>query len=289
MKSKSLVLSTAIGCAAMLFAAACSEQKSEEQSRSPMAEPKLPSIVDDKPSLANVGTAPALHLLPQIDVDTTSAQEPAAAAPVQSPMPEDYAGLLKFAKGLGVDDHGRALEALKRARALNSKSTAPDVESARVLLAAGNAKAARPFAEAALDLDPSSSYAWNTMGRVELGELELEAALASFERAAEENEDNSYAWNNLGLTLMRLERFPEAATALERATSAGRPSAFMFNNLGMTYEHLARFDLAAAAYRQADDLGSAKAVANLNRLEDDGVDLSGPVADVDEPALEEQL
>src|SRR5690606_35029064 len=109
--------------------------------------------------------------------------------------------------------------------------------------------------------------AWNTLGRVELAEHDHEAAIVSFERAVLENEDNSYAWNNLGFLYIETGDHEAAAEALEQATSGAAPTSYMWNTLGMAYEPLDKIVEARAAYRQAADAGSAKAQANVERLE----------------------
>ncbi|MBT8495399.1 MAG: tetratricopeptide repeat protein [Deltaproteobacteria bacterium] len=274
----SLELFTAVGCASILAAAVACGQSDQRIEQEPIV--NLPTITDDEPELANVDTGSVMP-------DPVAEQPPAPVAveTAADPLPDDFRGLVRFAKR--SSDVDRALEALELARDKNPKSVIPDIESARVLLAAGLSKRARPFAESAVDGDGSSSYAWNTMGRVELAEGDIDGAVASFQRATEENPDNSYAFNNLGLALIRLERYPEAVTALEAATNGNEPTGYMFNNLGMAYENIRRFDLAMAAYRQAIDLGSSKAAENLERLETHGHTESGLESDEDSQAADE--
>lgn len=283
LKRISMELKVALGCGALLFAA-CSDGDAKRSHPNRDAEanktPAIPSVARDKPALASI--TPAEIKTPTAE-PVINDEEAGDAEP--EPMPESFGGLLKEAKSGG--DVERGMKALELARAKKPGSAIPDIEAARLMLSAGRTGEARPFVEAALDLDSGSSYGWNTMGRVELGEGNLEAAVASFERATEENEDNSYAWNNLGLTLMRLDRAPEAVDALERATSGNKPTGYMWNNLGMAYEHIGRPDLAVSAYRQGRGLGSAKSEDNLERLavdEPQAFESNGEmVADGEEP------
>jgi tetratricopeptide (TPR) repeat protein len=262
----SIELITALGCAGILATSIGCGQSDRSKDQQPIV--NLPSITDDEPNMANVDTG---NVMP--DPVAEEPPTPVKVEPVAEALPETFSGLVRFAKG--SSDLERALEALELARTKSPKSIIPDIESARLLLAAGQPGKARAFAEAAVDGDGSSSYAWNTMGRVELAEGDIDGAVASFERATEENPDNSYAFNNLGLALIRLERYPEAVSALEAATNGAKPTGYMFNNLGMAYENIRRFDLAMAAYRQAIDLGSGKASENLERLEEHGFSGSG--------------
>jgi len=285
-KRMTLEITVAAGCALMLVAAGCSERERDAKIK-PVAELELPSIAKDKPALTSVDVR-----IPAPEMPRGEVEEPRNVEPEESPsvdMPAKFGALVRFAKTHGGSDRKLAMSALAKARKLKPGSARPDIEAARIELAAGNPDAARPFVESAVEIDSESSYAWNTMGRVELGEGDLEAALSSFERAADADEDNSFAWNNLGLVLMRLDRYPEAASALEQATGGLKPTPYMWNNLGMAYEHLNRFDLAGAAYRRAEELGSGKATANLKRLEEGGIDLSPPVDSPEEIAASEAM
>jgi len=253
------LIKAALGSAMLLVTVACGDK---ETSPTAAPAPSIPSIVDDKPAMASIDS----RALTVPDV-APAIPEAAALASEEPVMPESFSELVSVAKG--SDDVEIAMRALAMARERRPSSVIPDIESARVMLKAGRLSEARAFAESAVDVDSKSSYAWNTMGRLELMEGDLDAAVASFERAAEENEDNSFAWNNLGLTLMRLDRVPEAVSALERATSGAKPTEYMWNNLGMAYELAHRPDLAVSAYRQAVSLGSARAEVNIERLAKD--------------------
>ncbi len=190
-------------------------------------------------------------------------------------IPEGYADQMREAGERARAGDGDEALALFEAAATSRPDVAkPRTETARVLLDLGRAGEAREHAERGVELDESSSLAWNTLGRVELGEGDLEAAAAAFREAAAKNDDNSYAWNNLGYTLLKLESYDEATDALEVATSGISPEPYMWNNLGMAYEHQGDLDRAGAAYRQAKNLGSTKAVANYDRLAEAGVDLA---------------
>jgi tetratricopeptide (TPR) repeat protein len=141
------------------------------------------------------------------------------------------------------------------------------VKLSRALLDAGRIAEARDHAATAIQIDPDSGAAFYVLGRIEMADKDMDAAVAAFEKTVEKDEDNSYAWNNLGYIFIEQEKFVEAAAALENATSGAKPTDYMWNNLGMAYEHLDRMREARAAYRQAVELGSTKGQANLERLE----------------------
>lgn len=203
--------------------------------------------------------------------------EPVAVAPVATPEPEPapapeppktFGEAMDRGKQLRADGaYEEALAMFEIARGMKPGSAIPHVELARVYIELKDAAKAREHAEEAVDIWPSGSSAWNTLGRVELLEGDLDAAVASFERAVEENEDNSFAWNNLGYTLLRQERYEEAGEALERAVSGTTVMPYMWNNLGMAYEHQDRIVEARAAYGKARDGGSTIAAKHFDRLE----------------------
>jgi Flp pilus assembly protein TadD len=202
--------------------------------------------------------------------------------PVVEPeiTPTTYSGFIAAGKNkFAAGDSAAALEMFTRANELKDYAF-PKIQMARALLQMGEHDQARVHVEKAIDMDGTSSFAWNTLGRVELSAGNSEAAVTSFEHAVDNDETNSYAWNNLGFALINLERWSEASEALEHATSSAAPRPYMYNNLAIAYEHLDMLDEARAAYRSASEMGSERAAASLIRLE--GVKtIKIPEADVD--------
>jgi tetratricopeptide (TPR) repeat protein len=273
-------------CTAFAFAltAACTGGDTNENDETKELGIELPSAVADKSEKAMTRPAPAPI------VETVPVARAPSVEPDPEPAPTTYREMMAEGKQSYADgDYDEALELFADAAAKRRAVATPRIEMARTLLRMDRVSKAREHAQVAIEIDPSSSYAWNTLGRVELAEGEREAAIASFERSVEENEDNAYAWNNLGLTLLLDERYEDAAAALESATSGSVQKAYMWNNLGLAYEHLDRIVEARAAYRQASDLGSAKGEASLERLEGVVSLLPADVeedVDVEDPALE---
>ncbi|HLU65042.1 MAG TPA: tetratricopeptide repeat protein [Kofleriaceae bacterium] len=202
----------------------------------------------------------------QRDVDMTSVQPTAPVTPSGEQKPAAEAPHIPE-PAEPEESEEEMLDALALAAERNPDDVRPRVKLARALFEAGKRGEARRHAELAVEADDGSSSAWNTLGRIELADRDLEAAVTAFERAAGADPDNSYAWNNLGYVLIELERWDEAAAALENATNSEKPTAYMWNNLGMAYEHLDRIREARAAYRQAAELGSDKGQVNADRLE----------------------
>ncbi|MBL4635261.1 MAG: tetratricopeptide repeat protein, partial [Kofleriaceae bacterium] len=234
------------------------EKKSE-------ATPQLP------PSQTRATSSMHANVQPGYRVEQPATSDPVEEEVEQEAIPEEPTSLSGFMrrgrKRFRAGELSLALSDYQAALAKAPRALQPNISLARTHLAMGDASSARPPAELAIDIDGTSSFAWNTLGRVELIEADFEAAIVSFERAVEEDEDNSYAWNNLGFAYIETGSFTRAVDALEHATSGSRPTPYMWNNLGMAYEHQDRIVEARASYRLAAEDGSTKAQLNFDRLE----------------------
>ncbi len=251
----SLLLLTTIACGTT---GSADEKKSE-------ATPRLP------PSQTRATNSTHATIQPGYKMEQPVAPEPALDELQEEANPAEPTSLSGFMrrgrKRFRAGELSLALSDYQEALAKAPRALQPNISLARTHLAMGDARSARPPAELAIDIDGTSSFAWNTLGRVELIEGDFEAAIVSFERAVEENEDNSYAWNNLGFAYIEIGSFAEAIDALEHATSGAQPTAYMWNNLGMAYEHQDEIVSARASYRLAAEDGSSKAQLNFDRLE----------------------
>jgi Flp pilus assembly protein TadD len=174
---------------------------------------------------------PAIPAIPEVPV-VEPATDPTSQTPVMV-LPDTFEERLALGKKLvkqgKLDD---AILAFEGALALGEDKGVAHVEMARVLLLKNDPKGARTFAEKGVELEPNSSSAWNTLGRVSLMDRKMDDAVAEFSRATDENHDNIYAWNNLGLSLMQMKRYDESIEAFETATQGKDPEPYMWNNLG---------------------------------------------------------
>ncbi len=258
----------------LVAAGACGSEKAQERLREAPETQQLAEVLDE----------PTEHVTSAVLPPEAPEPAPIVAEPVEPELTKFSEFMARGRTRMVSGENEGALADFERASEMRPNSQHAKVQMARTLLVLDRAGDARPYIEEAIELDGSSTLAWNTMGRVELAEGQNEAAIASFERATEEDPDNSYAWNNLGFVLIEEGRHEDAVDALEEATSGGSPRAYMWNNLGMAYEHLGDVELARASYRQAQDAGSAKAAVNFARLE--GVE-SLVIAKADEDSAEE--
>jgi Flp pilus assembly protein TadD/ADP-ribose pyrophosphatase YjhB (NUDIX family)/energy-coupling factor transporter ATP-binding protein EcfA2 len=114
----------------------------------------------------------------------------------------------------------------------------------------------------AIDLDPTSAYAWNNLGRLFEEHLgRFAEAEAAYRKAIELDPTCAYPWNSLGSLLAdHLGRFAEAEAAYRKAIELDPTGAYPWNNLGILFaEHLGRFAEAEASYRKAIELDSTGA------------------------------
>lgn len=258
-------LITAALCALAITAAAGCSGKAETKQKHEADKPDrpLPSAIR-KADKTMTTTTPDHKAEPSVEPTPTTT--PAAAADHKVVTP-DVAELLASGRRLVKQRaYGEAVDKLRQVLSAKPEHARAHIELARAYIKLGKARTARPHAEKAVKLRPKLSYAWNTLGRVELLENKFDAAEASFKRAIKANEHNLYAYNNLGLTYLKAKRFEDAAKALQKATEDKRARAYMWNNLGAAHEQLGNTDKAREAYKKAAAKGSGSAKRSLARL-----------------------
>ncbi len=179
----------------------------------------------------------------------------------------DFARLLKDGRAANkAKDYEEAIDNLEQALEAKPRHIGVRIDLARAYVGLKQADKARPHAKMAVDIVPTSSYAWNTLGRVELLDRQFAAAATAFKRATKQNPKNLYAWNNLGLALMRARKLVDAVVAFKVATTLAGTTDYMWNNLGTAYERLRDAEHARGAYEQAAAMGSFSAKASLRRM-----------------------
>jgi tetratricopeptide (TPR) repeat protein len=230
--------------------------------------PTRKEIKTETPSAPTTQVAiPEIPQVPEVPV-VEPVGEPIAPQVQPMVLPETFEERLALGKKLvkqgKLDD---AVIAFEGALALGEEKGVAHTEMARVLLLKNDPKTARTFAEKGVELEPTSSSAWNTLGRVSLMERKMDSAIAEFARATDENHDNIYAWNNMGLALMQMKRYEESIEAFETATAGKDPEPYMWNNLGMAYEKVDRVEDARISYVKGAEAGSNPAAKNLARIE----------------------
>jgi len=259
-------LMTVAFCALALGAAACgNEAKSEDKTPTDSANTLPTQINKSNKTMTKTATAP--DPVTTATIPSTTKLDPKADEP-------SFDELLKQGRSLvKKKEFSDAVDQFKLALDEKPENSRVRIDMARAYIKLGQARDARPHAAKAVKLKPKSSYAWNTLGRVELLEHKYDAAAASFKRATVENPKNLFAWNNLGLTYIKAKKLDEAVEALTKATELKGTKAYMWNNLGAAQEQLKSYDEARTAYEKAAAMGSWSAKRSIKRLDKQENDL----------------
>jgi tetratricopeptide (TPR) repeat protein/MinD-like ATPase involved in chromosome partitioning or flagellar assembly len=114
-------------------------------------------------------------------------------------------------------------------------------------------KALECYSEA-LRLDPSSAYAYSSVGYVLKDLKRYDEAEADFRKAIELDPSSAYAYLGLGQMLSDLKRYDEAETAYRRVIELNHSFAFAYSSLGDVLINLKRYDEAEVTFRKAIEL-----------------------------------
>ncbi len=139
-------------------------------------------------------------------------QEYKAATEQQPELAAAWAGLATAYSAAGDDEN--ALEAAKRALALDSDDANTNVTIAATLLRQGDSTKAKPYALRALELQPGLASAHVVAGKIYLAERQPGKALPELQVAAKDDTDGS-TYYLLATTLRELGRREEAAVAMQ--------------------------------------------------------------------------
>jgi tetratricopeptide (TPR) repeat protein len=199
---------------------------------------------------ANGRVAAGWDLLTRIAALT---EGPAAAEAVvaRSSQTGLEAGELRRRAGLALSEEGHPRAALALLAPLAPSADAEILVALGIALSdAGRQDEAAQTLSRALERDPRSARAEETLGLVELRRERLGEARSHLQRALELDERLAGAWNSLGVVRFRLEGAASACAAWERAVSldAGQYDALF--NLGLVAAESGRTDTARRALRQ---------------------------------------
>jgi Flp pilus assembly protein TadD len=113
-----------------------------------------------------------------------------------------------------------------------------------------------------IELNSFDQNAYNNLGRVYLRERKYEDADKWFQRQVEINPLDKYAHENLGNSLLEQHKYEEAVPELERAASITPNNAHPQVNLGEAYLNLGQDDKAMAAFDKALSISATPSVWN---------------------------
>ena len=165
-------------------------------------------------------------------------------------------------------DYERALGEYAAAGALNPTSAAPQLSTARALLAQGNLDGALRRIDDAVRLEPDSSEAALERGRVYERQEQFDKALAEYERSVRLNGSDARARGRLADLALRLRKLDIAEREFSVLLAVKYRPAETHYGLGRVAELHGDLQRAAAEYRQALALNPslADAKAALTRV-----------------------
>jgi len=166
-------------------------------------------------------------------------------------------------------DRDGAVDAFKRALAIDSNHVKSHLNLSRVLVELGKAQEALPHVEATLAIDSTSGEGYRILGRVkdELGDTT--GAVDAFKRAIVLDERDVWSMNNLASASITQHKYADALGPLARAIEIDSTVATFHNNLGFALEKGGYVTQAVDEYRAAlaIDPTYQKASRNLARVE----------------------
>jgi tetratricopeptide (TPR) repeat protein len=124
-------------------------------------------------------------------------------------------------------------------------------EAARARIAAKDYAGAEQLAQKAVQADPQSQDAWNTLGVAYLQQSKYEKAETAFRKQTEVNPYDEYAWNNLGRALEGLHRDEEAIAALRKQIEIVPLDKWAHKNLGWLLFNAKKYSEAAPELEKA--------------------------------------
>jgi tetratricopeptide (TPR) repeat protein len=90
------------------------------------------------------------------------------------------------------------------------------LETGSAALDAGNAHAALPLFQRAVELDPKHPQAWNHIGLAYMQLGQLDNAISAFRKQIEIDPASEHSWDYLGVALQQLKKYDDAAAAYRK-------------------------------------------------------------------------
>lgn len=160
-------------------------------------------------------------------------------------------------------DHAKAASAFDQALQLDPNHRKSLLNSSRVLLDQGKAKAALERIQAALSLEPLSNEGLRLLGRARYDLGNTDEAIQAYRRALTIDERDVWSMNNLGMILIQQDRSCEALPPLARAVEIRSNAPVFQNNLGTALERSGYPAAAAQAYEAAIAVDSTYGKASV--------------------------
>jgi Flp pilus assembly protein TadD len=166
-------------------------------------------------------------------------------------------------------DAAAAEPAMQRALELNPSSVKAAVNLARIRNDLGSFESALAAADAAVVADGSAAQAQFLRARSLYNLGRIDEAVEAVEASLALDDTNGHAHNLLGLIRLEADDETRALGSLELAAELSPEAPYVHNNLGMALERSGRMAEAVVAYRAAVELDTEhpRATLNLARVE----------------------
>lgn len=136
-------------------------------------------------------------------------------------------------------------------------------EEGQQLANIGNYQQALPYAQKAIEMDPTLTHAYDLMGDIQSRSGQYAAALSNFRKARNITPTDELALKGIAENLIRLRQYPEALSELKQAIALRPQDADLYFNLMQVYMRLGKRQDAVQA-QAAFQRFHARAVAERN-------------------------
>src|SRR5881394_4475784 len=136
-------------------------------------------------------------------------------------------------------DRDGAVDAFKRALAIDSNHVKSHLNLSRVLIEQGQAQEALPYVEAALKIDSTSNEIYRVLGRVKSELGDSTGAIEALKRAIVLDGRDAWSMNTLAKVYIGQGRFEDALGPLARAIEIDSTVTAFHTNLGRALERTA--------------------------------------------------
>jgi tetratricopeptide (TPR) repeat protein len=149
------------------------------------------------------------------------------------------------------DDWPGAESELRQSLALMPDRLSTLINLSACLIKQEKMELARPYADRAVEIDPSAAEAWINCGLIAKADQDYEEALNHFDRAIALDAVNPDSWNNRGYLLYELQQFEDAIASYDKAIALSPTHDMAWANRGVACEALHRDQDALRSFQRA--------------------------------------
>ena len=147
---------------------------------------------------------------------------------------------------------------------IQNQQTAANFDLGWLYQTSGDLESAEAFYEAAIELFPEYSNAYNNLGLISLEKGEVGSAIFYFDTAIRLNPDNARAYNNRAITRYKTGNIDGTISDLSNSISL-RESPRTYLNRGLVYQYLGDYEHALSDFNKAIDISPSYALSYYRR------------------------